>query len=312
MIPSAFKYHSPATLDEAITLLGDLGEDAKLLAGGHSLIPLMKLRLAAPAHVIDLGRVGGMVYIREDAGMIAIGAMTTHTAVAASALLRARAAAVAEAAASIGDVQVRNRGTIGGSIAHADPGADQPGVMLTMNAELVARGPNGDRTIAASGFFTELLTTALEPNEVLTEIRIPPLPARSGSTYLKMANPASGYAMVGISAAVTLGSDKSGDFAMHQPDLRHAGGTAPGTDHVSDVRIGISGVAETARRASAAEAALRERPATPENIAHAAQQASAGVEALGDIHASAGYRIHLVRVYTERALTAAFARARGA
>ncbi len=312
MIPSTFDYHSPASVDEAIALLGDLGDDAKLLAGGHSLIPLMKLRLASPAHVVDLGRISGLAYIREDGGMLAIGAMTTHAAIAASELLRAHATAVCEAAASIGDVQVRNRGTIGGSLAHADPGADQPGVMLTMNAEMVARGPNGIRTIAAADFFTELLTTALQPNEVLTEIRVPLMPARSGSTYLKMANPASGYAMVGISAAVTLSSDRNGDFAMHQPEFRQAGGGAPGTDHVSEVRIGISGVAETAMRATAAEAALRERPATAENISHAALEASAGVEALGDIHASAEYRIHLVRIYTERALKAAVARARDA
>ncbi len=288
MIPSTCEYHSPASLDEAITLLGDFGDDAKLLAGGHSLIPLMKLRLAGPAHLIDLGRVGNLSYIREDGNEIAIGAMTTHSAVASSALLRQRVAAVAEAAASIGDVQVRNRGTIGGSIAHADPGADQPGVMLAMNTRMVARGPNGSRTIPAAEFFTDLLTTALEPNEVLTEIRVPVLPARSGSTYLKMANPASGYAIVGIAAIVTLEGDQ-----------------------VSDLRIGISGVAEMPRRATAMEAALRGKQATPENVKAAAQQASEGLEALGDIHASAEFRIHLVRVYAERALSAALSRARG-
>ncbi len=288
MIPSTFEYHSPASVDEAITLLGNLGDDAKLLAGGHSLIPLMKLRLAGPAHLIDLGRVGNLSYIRQDGEEIAIGAMTTHSAVASSDLLRERVAAVAEAAASIGDVQVRNRGTIGGSIAHADPGADQPGVMLAMNARMVARGPNGSRIIPAAEFFTDMMTTALAPNEVLTEIRVPVLPARSGSTYLKMANPASGYAIVGIAAIVTLAGDQ-----------------------VGDVRIGVSGVAEMPRRATATEAALRGKQATPENVKAAAQQAGEGLEALGDIHASAEFRIHLVRVYAERALTAALARARG-
>jgi len=289
MIPSAFEYHSPTSLDEAISLLGSLGDDAKLLAGGHSLIPLMKLRLAAPSHLIDLGRVPNLSYIREDGGYIAIGALTTHCTVASSELLRRRCAVVAEAAASIGDVQVRNCGTIGGSLAHADPGADQPGVALALKAELVARGPKGTRTIPASEFFTDLLTTALAADEVLTEIRIPVLPERTGSIYLKMANQASGYALVGISAIVTL---------------------EDGGSNVADVRVGISGVGETPSRATATEQALKGHEATPENIKSAAQQANTGVEPLGDIHASAEFRSHLVRVYAERALNAAVQRAR--
>jgi carbon-monoxide dehydrogenase medium subunit len=289
VIPSTFEYHSPTSLDEAISLLGSLGDDAKLLAGGHSLIPLMKLRLAAPAHLVDLGHVPNLSYIREDGDYIAIGALTTHSTVADSELLLRRCAVVAEAAASIGDVQVRNRGTIGGSLAHADPGADQPGVALALNAVLVARGPKGTRTIAASEFFTELLTTALAADEVLTEIRIPALPARTGSTYLKMANQASGYALVGISAVVTLGG---------------------GGSNVADVRVGISGVGETPSRATATERALLGREATPDNIKIAAQQAGTGVVPLGDIHASAEFRTHLVRVYAERALNAAVQRAR--
>jgi len=289
VIPSAFAYHSPTSVDEAIGLLGSLGDDAKLLAGGHSLIPIMKLRLAAPEHLIDLGRVQGLSYIREEGGGLAIGAMTTHSAVADSALVRSKAAALAEAAASIGDVQVRNRCTIGGSAAHADPGADLPGALLVLNAELVARGPGGTRTIAAADFFTGLLSTALEANEVLTEIRVPALPAHSASTYLKLANQASGYAIVGIAAVVSLN-----------------GGA------VADCRVGISGVAETASRATATEQALRGQQASAAAVKAAAQQASAGVEALGDIHASADYRTHLVRVYAERALNAAIERARSA
>ncbi len=288
MIPSAFEYHSPTSVEDAIGLLGQYGDDAKLLAGGHSLIPLMKLRLAAPEHLIDLGRVQGLSYIREEGGTVAIGAMTTHAAVAASDLLRSRLPVLAEAAASIGDVQVRNRGTIGGSIAHADPGADLPGVMLALNAEFVARGPGGTRTIAANDFFTGLLSTALEPNEVLTEIRVPTLPAGSGSTYLKFANQASGYAIVGIAAIVTL-----------------SGGT------VADARVGISGVAELASRATATEQALRGQQPSADAVKRAAQQAAEGLEPLGDIHASAEYRSHLVRVFAERALNAAIARAQG-
>ncbi|HLZ68527.1 MAG TPA: xanthine dehydrogenase family protein subunit M [Dehalococcoidia bacterium] len=288
MIPSAFEYHSPTSVEDAIGLLGQFGDDAKLLAGGHSLIPLMKLRLAAPEHLIDLGRVQGLSYIRDEGGTIAIGAMTTHSAVSSSELLRSRLAVLAESAASIGDVQVRNRGTIGGSLAHADPGADLPGVMLALNADLAARGAGGTRTIAAPEFFTGLLSTALEPNEVLTEIRIPTLPANSGSIYLKFANQASGYAIVGIAAIVTL-----------------SGG------NVSDVRVGVSGVGETASRATGTEQALRGQPATAEAVKRAAQRAADGIEPLGDIHASAEYRSHLVRVFAERALNAAIARAQG-
>lgn len=288
MIPATFEYHSPTSVDEALSLLGRLGDDAKLLAGGHSLIPLMKLRLSTPDHLVDLSRVDGLAYIREAGGGLVIGAMTTHSAVASSALVQGSAAALAEAAASIGDVQVRNRGTIGGSLAHADPGADLPGVMLALGATLQAQSAGGSRSIAAADFFTDLLTTALEPNEVLTEVRIPALPAGSGSTYLKMANQASGYAIVGIAAVVTL-----------------SGST------VSDVRVGISGVGATASRAAATEAALRGQPATPEAVKAAAQQAAEGLEPLGDIHASGEYRTHLVRVFTERALNTAIARARG-
>jgi len=287
MIPSAFEYHSPSSLDDAIALLGRHGDGAKLLAGGHSLIPLMKLRLAAPEHLIDLSRVEGLSYIREVGDAIVIGAMTTHAAIAASDLLHQQLTVLEEAPASIGDVQVRNRGTIGGSLAHADPGADLPGVMFALNAQIVARGPNGSRTIAAADFFVDLLTTALEPDEVLTEIRIPKLPAHSGSTYLKMANQASGYAIVGIAAVVTVNGET-----------------------LSDVRVGISGVAAVAMRAAAVEAALRGGPASGDAIKQAARAAGEGLEPLGDMHASAGYRTHLVKVYTERALNHALQRAR--
>jgi carbon-monoxide dehydrogenase medium subunit len=288
VIPATFEYHSPTSVDEAISLLGQLGDDAKLLAGGHSLIPLMKLRLATPEHLVDLGRVEGLSYIREEGGGLAIGAMTTHSTVASSPLVQSHAAALAEAAAAIGDVQVRNRGTIGGSLAHADPGADLPGVMLALDATLHARGAAGSRSTSAVDFFVDLLTTALDPGEILTEVRIPSLPAGSGSTYLKMANQASGYAIVGIAAVVTL-----------------SGNT------VSDVRVGISGVGATASRAGATESSLRGQPASAEAVKSAAQQAADGLEPLGDIHASAEYRAHLVRVFAERALNAAIARARG-
>src|SRR5438034_3639719 len=181
MYPAAFEYHAPTSVRDALGLLGRLGDDAKLLAGGHSLIPMMKLRLAQPKHVIDLRKVPGLSGIKEDGGMISIGARTTHYQVESSRLLHSRCPVVSEAAATIGDPQVRNLGTIGGSLAHADPAADWPAVVLALGAELKAVGPKGARTINVDDFFKDLLTTALGPDEILTEIRVPGLPAHTGT-----------------------------------------------------------------------------------------------------------------------------------
>lgn len=290
MIPASFEYEAPTTLDEAIRLLQQHGDNAKLLAGGHSLIPLMKLRLAQPGVLIDLGRIPGLAYIQERDGSIAIGALSTHHMLETSDLLRRELPLVAEAAAAIGDVQVRNRGTIGGSLVHADPGADLPAVVLALGGTLMLRGPRGERTVSADEFFVGMLTTAVEPDEVLTEIRLPKLAGRAGYAYQKAPNPASGYAMVGIAAAVSLATD--------------------GT--VQDVRIGITGAGPQPVRARAAEDALRGRQPTAEAIATAAEQAAQAVEEpLEDIHASAEYRRALVRVHTRRALERAVQAARG-
>src|SRR5713101_5454624 len=199
MIPAAFEYHVPKTLEEALRLVERHGDEVKLLAGGHSLLPLMKLRLAAPRYVIDLGRLRGMSYIREEGGHIAIGAMTTHADVEASELLREKCPLLPETAAAIGDVQVRNRGTLGGSLAHADPAADYPAAILALDAEIVAASTAGTRAIAAQGFFVDMLTT---------QLRIPLFAPRTGTAYCKLHQPASGFAIVGAAARVTL--NKSG------------------------------------------------------------------------------------------------------
>jgi len=275
MIPASFDYESPKTLNEAITLLASR-EDAKLLAGGHSLLPAMKLRLASPALLIDLGRIGGLDYIRDSGDSISIGALATHAAVAGSRLLLASSPLLAQAACNIGDIQVRNRGTIGGSLAQAHPSADYPAAVLALDATIVAASRSGERTVPARQFFTGMFTTALRPDEIITEIRVPKT-AGSGTVYKKFHHPASGYAVVGV-AAVVRGA----------------------TGKVDDVAIGITGVAEVAYRATAVENALRGKPASA--IAEAAKHAADKVEALGDNYASGEYRRHLAQVYTRRAV----------
>jgi aerobic carbon-monoxide dehydrogenase medium subunit len=274
MYPASFDYVRPSTLDEAVALLARHGDDAKLLAGGHSLIPAMKLRLARPKVVVDISRIGALSYIREAGGHIAIGAMTTHYEIESSALLREKSPLLPETASQIGDVQVRNKGTIGGSLAHADPAADYPASVLALDAEIDVIGPKGRRTIAAQNFFVDLLQTAVNADEILCEIRVPAT-ARSVA-YEKTEQKASGFALAGV--AVVVARD--------------------------GVRIGVTGVAARAYRASAAERAL-DGQASPDAVARAASLVGQGVTALGDIHASPEFRIHLAEVNTRRALTRA-------
>ena len=288
MIPAEFTYHSPKTIDEALKLMADLGGEAKLLAGGHSLLPAMKLRLASFGHLVDLGRVSGLDGIREDGGQIVIGALATHWKVETSELLRAKCPLLAECAASIGDVQVRNRGTIGGSLAHADPAADYPAAIVALEAEIVARGAKGSRTIKAEDFFVDLLTTALAPGEIVTEVRIRPAAAKTGSAYVKVPQPASGFAVVGVAALVTL----------------------DGSGKISGARVGITGAAAKGYRAKETEAALAGKAADAAAISAAAEKATAGVEANGDLFASADYRAHLTRVTAKRAIAKAVERAK--
>jgi carbon-monoxide dehydrogenase medium subunit len=289
MFPAAFEYHRPASVQEAVALLEQSGGDAKVLAGGHSLLPLLKLRLAEPKALIDIGRLPGMTGIQLQRGDLVIGSLTTHATIATSAEVKQAAPLLAEAANVIGDQQVRNRGTIGGSLAHADPAGDFPAVILALEAQMKAVGPGGERTIPAADFFVDMLTSALGESEILTEVRIPALPAGAGTAYLKMDHPASHYALCGVAAIVQLG--------------------ASGT--VEQVRVGITGVGPKAYRATEVENALRGQSASAESVEQASQHAANGVDALGDIHASTEYRSHLARVFAKRALNEAIARARG-
>jgi carbon-monoxide dehydrogenase medium subunit len=282
MYPAPFEYFRPSTLDEAVALLARHGDDAKVLAGGHSLIPAMKLRLARPAVLVDIGRVANLNYIRDAGAHIAIGAMTTHGEIEASALLHTRCPLLPETAAHIGDVQVRNKGTIGGSLAHADPAADWPAPILALDAELEIAGPRGRRMVRAASFFVDLLETAIGPGEILCEIRVPATPR--SVAYVKTEQKASGFALVGVAAAILPGE----------------GG----------IRVGITGVAAKAYRAAAVERAVAgQRTPTPQAIAAAALHASDGVDPMGDIHASAEFRTHLAALNTRRALVRALQRA---
>jgi len=288
MIPAEFEYDAPTSLDEALALLGRHGDNAKLLAGGHSLLPALKLRLSSVGHLIDLGRITDLAYIREEGGNLCLGALTTHYQVESSPVLQQQCPLLAECAARIGDVQVRNRGTLGGSLAHADPAADYPAAILALEAEIQTVRAGGKRSLKAEDFFVDLLTTALQPGEILTEVRVAPCAARTGSTYLKMPQPASGFAVVGVAAVVTL--DAKG--------------------HCARVRVGITGAANTAFRARDTEALLTGKLPDNGTLAQAAAQATKGIETTGDIFAPAEYRAHLARVYTKRALVTAVERAK--
>ncbi len=288
MIPATFEYHAPTSVAEAARLLAQYGEGAKLLAGGHSLLPLMKLRLARPQALIYLGKISTLSYISEADGGLAIGAMTTYHQLETSDLVKRRAPVLAEAAGAVADVQVRNMGTIGGSLSHADPAGDLPAVALALGAQMVTSSTQEHRTINADDFFVDLFTTALRPTEILSEIRVPALPARTNTAYATLANKASHYAVVGVAAVVTL--DSSGVC--------------------QSARVAITGAGPKAVRATEAEAALRGKGLDDAAIRAAAQKAGSGIEFNSDVHASAEYRAHLTTVYAERAIRAAASRAR--
>ena len=287
MYPSAFEYHRASSVKEALKMLSDFGEDGKLIAGGHSLVPIMKLRLAQPAHLIDISGVRELGSIREERGKIVLGAMATHRAVEISPVVRDKLGLLAECAAVIGDIQVRNRGTIGGSIAHADPAADYPAAVLALEGEIKIEGASGSRVVKAEDFFIDLMTTAVRPGELVTEVAFAPVPAGRGFAYLKHRQPASGFAMVGVAAIVALAKN----------------GACEG------VRVGVTGLAAKPFRAKAVETALAGK-APAQAIAGAAAHAADGIDAMADIHASADFRAELARVYTRRALEAAISRAR--
>jgi carbon-monoxide dehydrogenase medium subunit len=275
MIPAEFDYVAPDSLEEAVRHLHENGEDAKLLAGGHSLLPLMKLRLAAPTLLVDLRRVPGLHGVRQHNGTVSIGALTPHATLEATPEL----GVLARAAGLIADPQVRNRGTIGGSLAHGDSAADLPAVVLAVEGEVIAQGPNGKRTIAAADLFQDYLTTALAHDEVITEVRVPTAEGW-GWGYEKFNRRSEDWAMVGVCALVK----KAGDGSCE------------------DVRIGLTHMGSTPRRASAAEQALRGQRLDRDSIGRAAEQAAEGTEPLGDLNATPDYKRHLARVLTRRAL----------
>jgi len=259
-----------------------------LLAGGHSLIPAMKLRLASPRYLIDLGSVPGLRGVRIDGESLIIGALTVHADIAASDLVRKQLPGLADAASMIGDVQVRNRGTVGGSVAHADPAADLPVILTALNASFVLQSASGNRAIAADDFFIDFYTTAVTANEVLTEIRVPLPPSGAGTAYAKLPHPASGYVVV--SAGALIHRQPSGQCAS--------------------ARIAIGGMGSNPIRATATEAALQGQPLTPDVIARAAAKAAEGTDPDDDSYASADYKRHVATVYARQAIEAAVERVR--
>jgi len=287
MFPASFGYVAAHSVEEAVQLLTKHGEDAKLLAGGHSLIPAMKLRLASPRTLIDLATVPGLRGVRMDGNTLAIGALTVHADVASSELVQKHLPGLVDAASVIGDVQVRNRGTVGGSIAHADPGADFPVILTALNASFVLQSTSGSRTVAADDFFIDFYTTAMAANEVLTEIRVPLPMAGSGTAYVKLPHPASGYVVVSAGALIT--RQPSGSCAL--------------------ARVALGGLGSGPVRAVATETELQGKPLTPEVIAAAAARAAEETDPEGDTYASAEYKRHVAIVYTRRAIEAAVQRA---
>src|SRR3989449_4435502 len=289
MYPAAFDYHAPKSVKEALGLLGKLKDDAKILAGGHSLIPMMKLRLAQPKHLVDLRKVPGLSGIKVDGKALAIGAMTTHWEIESSATVKSKLPVLAEVASVIGDPAVRNKGTLGGSLAHADPAADWPAATIALDAELVCEGPKGKRKVAADQWFVGLMATALKDKEILVQVRVPLPAAGSGAAYMKFPHPASRFAVVGVAAAVTL--DKQGTCTK--------------------ASLGVTGAGTKAVRAKGVEAGCTGKKLDAPTIETAAQKAADGVDVQADLQSSVEYKSHLCRVFAKRALTEAVKRAGG-
>jgi carbon-monoxide dehydrogenase medium subunit len=289
MFPANFGYVAAGSVEEALQLMAKHGEEGKLLAGGHSLIPAMKLRLQSPQTLIDLGAVPGLRGVRVDGNNLIIGALTVHTDVASSELVRKHVPGLSDAASAIGDMQVRNRGTIGGSVAHADPAADLPVILTALNAAFIVQSLSGNRAIAVDDFFTDFYTTAINANEILTEIHVPIPPAGSGSAYAKLPHPASGYVVVSAGALIT----------------RQASGSC------TAARIAIGGLGSGPCRAVATEIELQGKPLTPQVIAAAAAKAAEETDPVEDSYASVEYKLHVATVYARRAIEEAVRRARG-
>jgi carbon-monoxide dehydrogenase medium subunit len=284
MFPAKFAYAAPSSLEEALGLLED--PDAKVIAGGHSLLPLMKLRLAQPKLLVDIGRIPGLSYVRSEDGVLAIGAMTTYRDIQLSHEVHQRAPVLAEAAHEVGDPQVRAKGTLAGSLAHADPAGDLPAVALALGGVVRAVGSGGERDIDLDGFFVDMLTTALQEREIIREVRLKAQPTGAGAAYQKFDQPASHYALTGVCAVISL-----------------SGGT------ISSAHIGVTGVGTKAYRPTAVEQALVGKAPEEEAVKAAVQSVADGIDVQGDIHASPEYRAHLARVLTRRAVLQAAGRA---
>ena len=289
MIPAAFEYHAPASLDDATALLATLGDDAKILSGGQSLIPLMKLRLSSPSHVVDINGIPGLSYIREADGVLAIGALTRESELEESEIVRARYPLLYDTCKVIADPLVRNLATIGGNLAHADPANDHPATMLALGAELVARGRGGERRIPITSFFTGPFETALRPGELLVEIRIPAPAPRSGGAYLKLERKVGDFATAAVAVQLTLRPDGA----------------------CEQTGIGLTNVGLTPIKAEQAQASLRGKRLDDTTIAQAARLAAAAAEPAQDLRGSVEYKKDLVRVLTARALRKAAERADG-
>lgn len=279
MIPASFDYLRPSSIEEAVRAYAGAGEDAKILAGGQSLLPILRLRLAYPELVIDLGGIGALTGVTEEGDSIVIGAMTTHSDILSNGLIARHAPLVAQATETVADRQVRNRGTFGGSLAHADPAGDLPAVALALDAEMRVHGPDGERSIAARDFFLDYLTTALDPGEILTAVRIPKLGEGWSTHYEKLNRVAQAWSIVAVAAAV-----------------RRSDGT------ITEARIGLTNMGTTPLRATASEQLLAGAPATAESVARASASAAEGTSAPSDLSAKADYREHLVTVLTKRAV----------
>jgi aerobic carbon-monoxide dehydrogenase medium subunit len=287
VIPANFDYVAAKSLDEAVSLLARHKDDAKLLAGGHSLLPAMKLRFAQPSLLIDISKIKDLAYIKEEGGQVRIGSMTTHFQIETSDLLRRICPLLPEAATQLGDMQVRNKGTIGGSLAHADQAADWPAAIIALNAEIIAVGPKGERVIKVDDFFIELMTTALEPTEVMKEIRFATPKGKLGQAYFKHRHPASGFAVVGIAVNLTAEGGKCGSCS-----------------------VGVTGVSPKPYRAGGIERALQGASLDARTLAAAADHVVDGVGANTDLYATGEYRKHLAQVYARRALEMAASRAK--
>lgn len=282
MIPATFEYYSPRSLTEAVAVLSAYRDDVKVLSGGQSLLPLMKMRLSKPGHVVDIGCIPGLDMIAEEGDSILVGAMATHAQLESSELLKARCPLLPQTATTIADVQVRNRGTLGGSIAHADPAGDMPAAILALDAEIKAFGPNGERWIKAQEFFLGLLMSVLEPDEIVTAVRVP-VTAGEKTAYLKAAPRSSGFAVVGVAARIGLDA----------------------SDVCNQLAVGVTGVTDRAYRAKRVEQMLVGKKLAAQSIQTAAAQATHNVDVIEDINGSVEYRTHLTHVYVARAIQAA-------